>query len=437
MYLAILLIWAPHGCLGLVPFSCTTRANLDSRTCCPLWDDGSPCGTASERGSCEELAAPPAVAGAGRGGRGADDFRELWPTYFFSRLCRCKSKFRGVDCGDCQAGWKGRRCDERAELAVRRDCSTLSGVERERLVAALQMAKTTTTDRWSVYTSGRRGRGPLAFRRATLYDAIVWAHYVTGKSPPGGDPDRPLYGHQSAAFMSWHRVQLAWFDRQLRNITGQPDLALCVWRWAGKASCDICTPNFFGGASNGDLVGNFANWTVPCNSQDSLTPTMDVVCPPGGSGSIRRFTRSANVELPSKADLAQCLDMEEFDTPPFTRSSRNSFRNTLEGFIRPHRRGVGMHNRVHQFINGMMDSVYLATADPLFFPLHAFSDEICQMWIDKETKNGRKFIYPTNPIIPEGHRNNDYAMPFLPLWSNKEALISTQQFGYTYEKSVD
>jgi len=47
---------------------------------------------------------------------------------------------------------------------------------------------------------------------------------------------------------------------------------------------------------------------------------------PGGN-----IDRPAVQVLPSPDDVRQCLQMENYDTPPFFSNSIESFRNTLEG----------------------------------------------------------------------------------------------------------
>lgn len=59
--------------------------------------------------------------------------------------------------------------------------------------------------------------------------------------------------------------------------------------------------------------------------------------PPGTEGGPIRRNPAGNVarpmvqRLPEPEDVAQCLEVGVFDTPPFYSNSTDSFRNTVEG----------------------------------------------------------------------------------------------------------
>lgn len=421
--LALLLGLTAHPCWAFVPMSCTSPESLGSMTCCPaFWADGSPCGRASRRGECRDVRRPD-------GAQPGHDFRGYWPVHLFTRLCRCDGNFWGVDCGECKPGWAGGQCDRAVPPVYRPDCSSLPPFERWRLISALHVSKTTYSDRWTVYRSVRPDRGGFGFRRASLFDAMSWAHYLTAKNPL--DRTGPRYGHGSVGFLTWHRLYLNIFERELRNLTGDPNVALCAWKWSGKSSCDICTPDYFGANDGrGNLVGNFANWSSICSGPSSSTPSMSSICPEEPETRIER--RVGNGRLPLDIDLERCLQASELDSPPFTRRSGTSFRNILEGFINPRtEEGNGMHNRVHVYIGGFMASIYMATNDPIFYPVHCEMDRIFETWLEGKD---RSTVYPRNPEIVEGHLWNDNILPFLPLVTNQEMLAPTHTLGYTYRR---
>ncbi|XP_048477234.1 LOW QUALITY PROTEIN: tyrosinase-like, partial [Rhincodon typus] len=73
----------------LIPTDCGTAAHIESSECCPVfWGDGSPCGSASGRGSCQDVTGetpPGAQEERAREQINTRDFRLWWPTYFFRR----------------------------------------------------------------------------------------------------------------------------------------------------------------------------------------------------------------------------------------------------------------------------------------------------------------------------------------------------------------
>eukprot|EP00061_Rhincodon_typus_P007114 g28460.t1 len=75
--------------IAQIPTDCGTAAHIESSECCPVfWGDGSPCGSASGRGSCQDVTGetpPGAQEERAREQINTRDFRLWWPTYFFRR----------------------------------------------------------------------------------------------------------------------------------------------------------------------------------------------------------------------------------------------------------------------------------------------------------------------------------------------------------------
>ncbi|GCC42527.1 hypothetical protein chiPu_0026561 [Chiloscyllium punctatum] len=247
-----------------IPIQCGSPAHVESGECCPpFWGDGSPCGSVSGRGRCQDITreTPQERGEREREQRNSRDFRLWWPTFFFRQLCVCRGNFGGADCGECAYGWQGAGCQAR-RVVTRRDISTLSEVERERFVRLLTQSKVILSQRYVIYASGSSApNSPLAFRRASVYDVANWVHYVSAKSIRTSA--EPYYGHRSAAFPSWHRMYLLHLETEIRNLTGDDAFTMPVWSWAGKAGCDVCTERLFGSSQGGgQLSGRFGSWQV-------------------------------------------------------------------------------------------------------------------------------------------------------------------------------
>ncbi|XP_041038462.1 tyrosinase-like [Carcharodon carcharias] len=230
---------------GQVPRTCASDWHIANGMCCPhWWGDGSPCGSASGRGYCQELALPSPWSGGQVGEGHATHFRLCCPSYFFSWLCACQRGCGGVDCGECAPGRVGSQC-QRRRLVERRDLRQMSVSERDLFLDRLLLAKRTVSSRYVIYTSSSPEPGsPLHVRDASLDDILAWAHYLCAK--PQGDGQLSSYAHQGPAFPCWHRVYLLSFEREMRNLTGEQDFYLPYWAWAGQQSCDICIDHIFG-----------------------------------------------------------------------------------------------------------------------------------------------------------------------------------------------
>eukprot|EP00061_Rhincodon_typus_P004247 g22109.t1 len=243
-----------------IPIQCATVGHMQSSECCPAYPgDGSPCGSASGRGSCREVETPRERGERERQGGGTADFRLWWPTYFYMRACACQGNYGGADCGECAYGWRGEHCQERYTV-VRRDLANMSRDERQKFVDAMLKAKTTLSQRYVIYASeGATAGSRKGFRRATVFDVATWMHYVCSKTLVTGTG--PNFAHQSTAFMAWHKLYLLYLEKEIRNVTGDEGFFIPVWSWAGSANCTVCTDELFGRSqTNGRLTGPFGDW---------------------------------------------------------------------------------------------------------------------------------------------------------------------------------
>ena len=73
-----------------------------------------------------------------------------------------------------------------------------------------------------------------------------------------------------------------------------------------------------------------------------------------------------------------------------------------------------------------MADVAASANDPIFLSHHAMVDCIFETWLQKNP-NAQ---YPQNDEIPQGHRQQNYIVPFFPLYKHQEMFSTADMFGY-------
>ncbi|EIT84795.1 tyrosinase [Fictibacillus macauensis ZFHKF-1] len=250
---------------------------------------------------------------------------------------------------------------------------------------------------------------------------IAWHASAGGFQTPQG-ADRTA-AHMCPAFLPWHREFLLRFERDLQSVN--PSIMLPYWDWARDAmlrdpsQAPIWQPDFMGGNGNprndnlvedGPFIGN--RWI-----------TIDEEGRPAGG--LRRDFGQDGLRLPTETQVRNALTIPVYDRPPYNMDSRNSFRNTLEGFPD----GPQLHNLVHLWVGGQMGFVPIAPNDPVFFLHHANVDRIWAMWQD---------LYPTSPYLPQenGPYGQNYHDPMYPWNAQTPSDVNNYRaLGYVYEAS--
>ncbi|OCT73638.1 tyrosinase [Xenopus laevis] len=426
------------GVQSQFPRVCTSKEALQTKICCPAWTDGSACGVRSGRGRCRNGVAFSSFA-AGQVPLYNDD-RLDWPRHYYDRTCECFGNYGGFNCGYCKYGYHGDKCD-RKKTVVRRDIRELTLVERKRIFSYLALAKTTKSKDFVVLTTGdRHHRDTFTFVDASVYDLFAWIHYYSMKPIMRNSTLNPskTYAHQGPAFPGWHRLGLLFLEREIQRMTGDEDFALPYYDWRGEKNCSICTNDFLG---DNDVQGylspysHFYSWRSICSGFNYP----DAYCPVAAEEyQMERLHRKPGADplantFPSFQDVADTLKWRDFDTSPYDRTARMSFRNVLEGFMNP-LDGVtselNMHNLVHLYLGGTMSQVAISSNDPIFVLHHNFIDKIYEVWIQKY--NGAPNLYPDNKEPGQGP--NECSTPYFPCWRNKDLLKKSTDFGYTFSK---
>ncbi|XP_075136781.1 tyrosinase-like [Leptodactylus fuscus] len=426
--------------LGVVhcqfPRSCTTSGALRSKTCCPLWKDGSPCGSQSGRGQCMNGVVFKALA-AGQVRQFYDD-RLNWPRFYYDRACKCFGNYSGYNCGQCKYGYYGDNCD-RQKTVVRKEIRQLSLLERKRFFSYLALAKTTRSADFVILSTGNRHhQNTYRFVDASIYDVFAWIHYYSMKPIliNGTFDSNTNYAHQGPVFPGWHRLALLFIERQIQLLTGDEDFAIPYYDWRGEKNCSICTNEFFGESNEQGFLDDdsfFASWKSICSGFDYS----DAYCQTAGDEcQMEKLHRKPGVDprvksLPSFQDVEDTLKWRDFDRPPYNVSSQKNFRNALEGFLRPSD-GItlerNMHNSVHIYLGGTMSQVPISSNDPIFLVHHAFVDKIFEEWLRRYNSTPQN--YPENDKLGQGP--NECAIPYFPCYRNKDLICRSSNMGYTF-----
>lgn len=78
-------------------------------------------------------------------------------------------------------------------------------------------------------------------------------------------------------------------------------------------------------------------------------------------------------------------------------------------------------------MKGTIEDVAASPNDPLFIVHHTMVDCVLEEWLRLHSDAE----YPTDPIIRDGHRRDDYVRGFFPLYTNGELFKGTEEFGYS------
>jgi len=438
------------SCVCQFPRPCANSEGLRTKECCPVWEgDGSACGMKSGRGKCGDVRVSSAENSKQYPHQGKDD-RERWPTEFFNRTCNCFGRYGGFDCGECMFGYYGKDCNE-YQNHIRKNVMTLSADEKKKLVDYFDQAKTTINPDYVIATATREEMGPNGenpkFADASTVDVFAWIHYYV--THPTYLPDGKVwptidFAHQASAFPIWHRVELLFFENEIKKMTKDNSFTLPYWDWRGKTECDVCTDDLMGGSDpeNPNLISPaspFSKWKGVCTKPDDYIKDRKL-CDGAQEGPLLRFPKG-NAEyqrMPTEAEVELMMAVQQYDTAPFSRSSELSFRNMLEGWISPQsgKKVNGeyyMHNLVHNFLNGTMSIIEATANDPLFFLHHCMIDSLMERWLRKHLPTYEDYPEANAPI---GHNTGYHMVPFMPIYRNIEYLLS-KNLGYEYDYLQD
>ena len=151
------------------------------------------------------------------------------------------------------------------------------------------------------------------------------------------------YAHESTGFLTWHRLFLLWFEREMQILLEDPSFTVRYWNWTNTNDrTSIFSLNKLGSNSDGGTVnskyygGN--NWKSVCWFRDSTkkNQTCNPTDPDGIQSIIRcpSPTQCANdySKWPSQETINRALKLDSYSNEPYNKYSENTFSNFLEGF---------------------------------------------------------------------------------------------------------
>ncbi|MEV6601556.1 tyrosinase family protein [Actinoplanes sp. NPDC051346] len=251
----------------------------------------------------------------------------------------------------------------------------------------------------------------LQLKRSGRYDAFVRTHnqFIVSDSDNGN-----RVGHRSPSFLPWHRQFLLDFERALQAIN--PAVNLPYWNWTvdRTATSSIWAADFMGGngrssdgqVTTGPFAFNTGNWTINVRSDTR--------------NYLRRSLGAGGRSLPTATQLQTVLAQTVYDVAPWNSTSATGFRNQLEGW-----RGPGMHNSVHVWVGGDMQTG-TSPNDPVFWLHHCHIDKLWSDW---------QRAHPTSGYLPTGNTTNvvDLNDTMTPWGTVRPSDMLSHTAWYTYE----
>jgi len=438
------------SCVCQFPRPCANTESLRTKECCPVWEgDGSACGMKSGRGKCGDVRISNLKNSDSYPYEGKDD-REKWPVEFYNRTCYCFGRFGGFDCGECMFGYYGPECSQ-YQNHVRKNVMKMTADEKKRLVELFDQAKTTINPDYVIATATRQEMGPNGenpkFADASTMDLFAWIHYyVTHPTylADGAAWTKIDFAHMGSAFPIWHRVELLFFENEIKKMAKDNTFALPYWDWRGLTECDVCTDDLMG-ASDPDQpnlispASPFSKWKMVCDKTEDYIRDRKL-CDGVQGGPLLRYPggNSDYQRMPTAAEVELMMAVTHYDSAPFSRESELSFRNILEGWVSSMtgKKVTGeyyMHNLVHNFLNGTMSIIEGTANDPLFFLHHCMIDSLMERWVRKHLPAYDAYPDSNAPI---GHNYGYHMVPFMPVYRNIEYFFS-KNLGYEYDYLQD
>jgi len=304
-------------------------------------------------------------------------------------------------------------------MAIRESANKLSAEKREKYINAVIKLKTEGNP-----NTGRNYDTYVSWHQASIFSLET----LTGNTTPFWS-----YSHGTPAFLPWHRVFLYLFEKDLQEVSDDPNMAIPYWDIsANDANTSIWTEDFLGGSGNpnNDYIvetGAFAysadKW--PLRVRNLMVEKDDKLRRGLGVG--------INGSFPSVQRVRQILNLTPYDLAPYEEtntSNENMFRRQLEGGAI---HGIG-HNWVGgaREVNGERESigsmanVWTSPNDPVFFLHHCNIDRLWDKW---QRRHGLEYE-PQTPVdgLPSGSINE--AMSF---GDRIRDTLAVSTFGYEYD----
>ena len=375
--------------IGQLPKECTLDKEVFDFECCPNTALGV-CGGAT-RGACEDVVTVDRCQGnssitettyckvqeflRSRPGTGNTDFRYMWPSEIFRRVCKCKANYDGYNCMRCKRGYSGDDCSQPLAPVQRKNILSLTNTEQQRIINILNMIKSNTASGYTVPIREPVTNVPSdSFVEISLYNIFATFHFNTirdeqiNKCPNGSflydfcnessDESKcpvPDFGNEGPAFLTWHRGYLLYVETEIQKMLNDSTFALPYWDWTdesnrdaiwnlmGKSNCGMFSDPINDETMKATVMHDlFSDWDTICtNDKDIICNENNQVCNPTENfgkitrciGGIQGMQCWVDRTLPSILEVNKALKERSYDTPPYeTTIEQEGFRNALEGF---------------------------------------------------------------------------------------------------------
>lgn len=210
--------------------------------------------------------------------------------------------------------------------------------------------------------------------------------------------------HQSFFFLSWHRMYLYFFERILRDASGDPNFALPYWNYSDPDERAI--PEAF------RLPANDSNPLYVKNRNSGVNDGFEV---PASATEFEAAFEYDNFYSPEGSPLS----FGGQEVGKFTRFGSTNGRIEQEP-----------HNVIHTIIGGWMNDPDEAAQDPIFWLHHANIDRLWNKWLNENPNH-------KNPVDNDKWMNFEFEFfdenGALVKMSGKDILDSAAQLGYKYD----
>lgn len=148
------------------------------------------------------------------------------------------------------------------------------------------------------------------------------------------------YAHEGAGFLTWHRLFLLWFEREVRKELNKPNFKLYYWDWRVREDITkLLNHDRFGSIlDGGEIDGGFGdNWRTVCWQRESTYANCDPYTEVNVYPTLRRcptreYCLSPNSTWPTDEEVEMALEEDVFDMMPYNVQASGGLRNYLEGF---------------------------------------------------------------------------------------------------------
>lgn len=303
-------------------------------------------------------------------------------------------------------------------MECRKNVSDLSPTEKATFVNAVLGLKTAPSLISNAQTAVTNGGGT-----PNRYDDYVWIHSVVGAG-----------AHRGPAFGPWHREFLRQFERDLRQVSGNPNITVPYWDWTtARTAADAGWPftSDFLGDIGDPITGQISTspfadptqWRI--NIRNAGDTTLVLKRGRGVWGQVEAPTGTFTFDPPTRGNVLPALGVGSFDVAPF---------HSNPGALTPTQRAAQMnvafrkflewalHDSLHVWVGGLwnfdaagnpQDGGHIsfppvAVNDPAFWLHHCNVDRLWTIW------QQRNLLLPYQPAAGAnvGHNLNDTMQRF-------------------------